>query len=218
MVAKRTVVGVLLNSHNLNGVVAQFHDAWQHLGAKFLVRAYCLLVLRHTDVALVDEQRIDRRHEVVYLKLVGLFRAPNLRRENLSGVVLHHACGVGWDAFAPTAIPVHMQLKEVAVRHGAFRQVDFPVSVGESLHAVGFTLCPFVEWPHDVDVGGIWRPFTECPSIISAVQAIVIVGVCKIAELALAGKFLHFFQRIFVSALNCRRKRLKPRVVFDNRK
>ena len=55
VVAERAVVRVLLDGHDLDGVVAVGGDARQHLGAEFVVAAHLFLLLSHADVAFVDE-------------------------------------------------------------------------------------------------------------------------------------------------------------------
>ena len=71
---------------------------------------------------------------------------------------------------------------------------------------------------HDVDIGGIGRPFTKHPSIIFAMQAIKIMCIGKIAEFTFSGKRLHFFYGILVTALDSGSEGFQPGVIFDNGK
>ena len=57
MVSERAVVGVLLQRHDLYGVVAQLADARQHGHAEVQVAVHSWLLAGHADVALVDAQR-----------------------------------------------------------------------------------------------------------------------------------------------------------------
>ena len=57
MVAKGAVVGMLLHSHDLDGVVAQLANAGQHGHAEVQVAVHTRLLARHANVALVDAQR-----------------------------------------------------------------------------------------------------------------------------------------------------------------
>ena len=57
MVSKRAVVGVLLQGHDLDGVVPQLADARQHGHAEVQVAVHAWLLTGHADVALVDAQR-----------------------------------------------------------------------------------------------------------------------------------------------------------------
>ena len=54
MIAKGAIVGVLLHSHDLNGVVAQLANAGQHGHAEVQVAVHTRLLARHANVALVD--------------------------------------------------------------------------------------------------------------------------------------------------------------------
>ena len=82
MVAKRTVVRVLLDSHYLDAVVAIGNDSWQHILLKLSICAHFLSVLRHTDVAFVDEEWGSVRLESLLLPCVW-FCVPYLCREYL---------------------------------------------------------------------------------------------------------------------------------------
>ena len=57
MVSEGAIVGVLLQGHDLDGVVPQLADAWQHGHAEVQVTVHARLLTGHADVALVDAQR-----------------------------------------------------------------------------------------------------------------------------------------------------------------
>ena len=57
MVAEAAVIGVLLNRHNLNAVIAVFLYAGQDILGKFLVCTDFFRILCHADMAFIDEQR-----------------------------------------------------------------------------------------------------------------------------------------------------------------
>ena len=57
MVSKGAVVSVLLQGHDLNGIVAQLANAWQHSHAEVQVAVDSGLLTGHANVALVDAQR-----------------------------------------------------------------------------------------------------------------------------------------------------------------
>ena len=57
MVAKRAVVGVFLERHDLNGIVAKLADAGQHGHTEVQVAVDPGLLAGHADMALVDAQR-----------------------------------------------------------------------------------------------------------------------------------------------------------------
>ena len=93
MITKRAVVWVLLNSHNLDAIVAQRIHARQHVLAELLIRGHTLGIAAHSYMALIDEQtRLValglNRH---FMRKTIRLRRPYLGRENLRTVVLHHA-------------------------------------------------------------------------------------------------------------------------------
>ncbi len=57
MVSEGAIVGVLLQGHDLDGVVAQLADARQHGHAEVQVAVHAWLLTGHADVAFVDAQR-----------------------------------------------------------------------------------------------------------------------------------------------------------------
>ena len=57
MVSEGAVVGVLLQGHDLDGIVAQLADARQHGHTEVQVAVHARLLTGHADVALVDAQR-----------------------------------------------------------------------------------------------------------------------------------------------------------------
>ena len=115
MVAERAIIGMLLDGHDLDAVVSVFDDTWEHIVLELCVGAYLLSVLSHTDVALVDEQRIDIGLEFFLLPYVRLLRVPHLCGEDFGVLVLHHASGPCGDTLPLASVPVHMHLIEVAV-------------------------------------------------------------------------------------------------------
>ena len=53
MVSERTIIRMLLNGHNLNTIVSVLLDSRQYI----LTELYLFGILRHSDMALVDEKR-----------------------------------------------------------------------------------------------------------------------------------------------------------------
>ena len=78
VVAERTVVGVFLNGHDLDGIVSVLHYARKNVFAEFFVSTHALFVLSHTDMAFIDEQRVGFRLEVLDFELVFSCRFPDL--------------------------------------------------------------------------------------------------------------------------------------------
>ena len=56
MVAKTAIVGMFLYGHNLNGIVAILDDTRQYFLPELVVRTDFFRILRHADMALVNQQ------------------------------------------------------------------------------------------------------------------------------------------------------------------
>ena len=110
MIAKTTIIRMLLNGHNLNTVIAFLCYAWKCFFAEFIVCAYFFLRLRHSDMTFINQQRIRSRLKCLFLKFIWFFRCPNLRTEYLGLFVLHYPCSPCRNAFTLSAIPIHIQL------------------------------------------------------------------------------------------------------------
>ena len=218
VVAKRAIVWMLLNGHDLNGVVAVGSDARQHLGAELVVGAHPLLVLGHAYVALIYEQRRRVGLEARVLGPIGFVGTPHLRREYARLLVLHHARGIGRYALTHAAVPVHMQLKQLAMVHSSPGQLEFPVALGARLavHLVVHAFLPVAEVAHQHNARGVGRPLAHHPAAVGrAVQAIIVVGVGPVAQTHFAAsELINLVQRIGVAACNGRLKRGEPRVVL----
>ena len=109
---------MLLNGHDLNVIVAVPGYAGQNIVFEFGVGAHLFGILRHADVALVDEQGILLGTELGLFPDVGFLWGPYLSREYLGLLVLHHALGPGRNALAFSPIPLDMNLVKIAVFHG----------------------------------------------------------------------------------------------------
>ena len=108
VVAKRAVVWVLGNSHNLNSVVASLLHTRQNIALKLLVGRHALLLGGHTDVRFVNQQIIFVYDQLILAPIERL-RNPELRRVVLGRIVLDKTCGIGRDAVVPAVLSVNMQ-------------------------------------------------------------------------------------------------------------
>ena len=78
MIAKTPIIGVFLNCHNLNSIVAFFYYSWQYVLFKFNISTNFLSILPHSDVAFVN-----KKWRFVWLKglmfpLIFFFKTPYL--------------------------------------------------------------------------------------------------------------------------------------------
>ena len=164
MIAEGTIVGVLCNGHHLNGIVAVLLDAWQYVVFELDVGADLLSILCHADVALIDEQRVGVGFEVLLFELIRLCRSPNLCRENLGVLVLHHTGCIGRNTLPFSTVPSDFQFEEVTMMHLARLEFDFPVSIVNASHLVCLVLLPAIEVSNEENLGGIGCPFAQHPS------------------------------------------------------
>ena len=185
VVAERPVVGVLGDGHELHGVVAAAFDDREDSFSEFAVGPHSLALLRHAHVGLVDQQAACRRGlERIAAPVEGGVRFPELRREILRLLVLHHAPGVGRDAVPPAVVTVDVELVEraveqpVAVHRRGEEGAPDPrrVAVHPDLGAL-----PAVEVPEHIDVRRTGQPFAEPPPLQSGIplpaEIAVAVGV-----------------------------------------
>ena len=182
MVAEAAIIRMLLNGHDLDTVVPIFHHTWKNLLLKLTVRAHLLLILSHTDVALVDQQRVCARLESAFLELIRLFRCPYLSAEDLGIVILYHTGSPCGDALSIATIPVDMQFIEVAMLQRLLWQFQFPVAVLQRLHLIFGILFPVVERTNQIDLRCIRCPFTQHPSFVGTVQSEVQMTSSKVAQ------------------------------------
>ena len=216
VIAKRAVVGVLLDSHNLNGIISVGCHARQHIGAELVVASHSLLISCHTYVALIDEQWRCIWLEVFYLEFVGSCGIPHLSREDVGLFVLHHAGGIGRHTLAFSTIPVHAQLVEVAMVQSLRLHYQLPGTVVDARHAEVLSFFPIVEVAHHIDFSGIRCPLTQHPALAGLVQAEKLVGVGEVGDSASIGSQLFLFaNHVLMAAIDCIGIRLQPGVIFN---
>ena len=182
MIAETAIVRVLLHCHNLYAVVTLMSYARQYIVAELDIAAHLLLVLGHSDVALIDEQGISGRLELGLLPLIRLLGSPCLGAEYLGLGILHHAIDPRRNALSLSTVPMHVQLEEAAVLEGLVLNLNLPVScLAHTLHGKLGALLPSVEVTHYVDVGSVGSPFAQYPTaVVLAVQSEIEIAVGKL--------------------------------------
>ena len=115
MIAKRTIVGVLLNSHHLNTVIAILNDTRQDILAELVIRTHLLSVLSHAYMALIDKQRTLLGLEVFLLEIIFFCRIPHLSREYLRILVLYHTTAPCRNTFTFATVPLHFHLVKLTM-------------------------------------------------------------------------------------------------------
>ena len=172
MVAKRAVIRMLGDGHELDGVVAVRLDARQDVLGEFLVGTYPFGLLRHAHVRLVNQQRLAvqlRRGVLIYIRCG---RIPELAVIVLGAFVLNHALDIHGNALMLPDLRLHHDLQLAAMREPmgklAVGQEDFPDAVADVLQRA-FVAVPAVELTHQREVMRSGRPFAIPPAVATLV-------------------------------------------------
>ena len=215
MIPETAIVGMFLNSHNLNAIIAVFCDTGKHVLTELVVCSHLFRILCHTDVALINHQWRHIRRKTLFLELIRFLRIPYLRTENLGLFILHYTSSPCWNTFAASTFPIHFQLVQVAMLHGLFRQIDFPVArLADPFQAESLFLLPSVEITHQIDFGGIRSPFPESPSFVGAMQSEIKMACRKVRQCFLSYQFFFFLYCMLVTAINSIGIRFQPRIIL----
>ena len=111
LIAERPVIGMFLQGHKLQGVVAQLMDTRQYIPTEFVERSDLLLLGTHAYMGLVDERIAVMRRESV-LPAVSLRRQPHLGCEYLGLRILDTADRIGRKPLAAAAVPLHVPFEQ----------------------------------------------------------------------------------------------------------
>ncbi len=187
MIAERSIVGMFLYGHNLDAVVAILDDTGQHIFTELIVSTHLLCVLRHTDMALVNQERRLVGPKGLFLPYIGGLRLPYLGGEYLGLLVLYYTLTPCGNTLAVAAVPIDVHLVKVSVLDGLLAEFQFPIA--EIIKTFGpetFRLGPSVEISHEIDIGGIGCPLAEHPSAREFMKSVVLMAVGKVLEFVLA--------------------------------
>ena len=214
MVAEGAVIGVLLDGHDLDAVIAELVDTRQHIAAELLVGIHFLLFRRHTDMAFVDIERALLFKAFAFVFPLELGFVPNLRREDLRLLVLYNTTYIGRNTLSVAAVPFYEQLVHLAVGHRFLRQLGFPNAVAYRLKTIGLILGPVIEIAFDIDRGGIRSPFAHHPSFGRMMKTEIEVTGGPISKRFTAGEFCLFIACIISACLQCTLVRLQIRITL----
>ena len=186
MVAKRTIIRMFLNGHDLYAIVSVLDDTWKHVVPELHVCAHLLGILSHTDVAFINQERRSICLEFLLFPFVWCW-VPNLSGEYLGGVVLHYASCPSRDTLTVATFPIYVHLEEVTVLDGFLREFQFPVArTFNAFSLISVRFCPIVEIAHQVNGCCVGCPLTENPSARSLVQAKILMSIGKVAQCLLS--------------------------------
>ncbi len=122
---------MLLNGHNLYGVVSVGGYARQHIVGEFCVSAHPFFFRGHANVTFVYEQRVAFGLEVADAEAIRACGILHLSGEDMRFGVLHHTRGISRDSLSLTTGPGHEHLVEIAVMDSAFGYDEFPNTVAD---------------------------------------------------------------------------------------
>ena len=213
MITERAIIRMFLDSHDLDTVVSILNNARQHIVLEFGIGAHLFGILSHSYMALINEQRILLRLEVLLLELIFLFWIPHLGREYLRIVVLNYTTAPSWNTFSLTTVPVDLHLIELTVLQGFLGKFQFPVvRTSYTFTAVFLILLPIVKIANQIDVGRIRCPLTEHPSLCQFVESEIKMTRCEIRQflLAIVGQLIQLPQGMIVTSANGVLKGFQP--------
>ncbi|KAI3492991.1 hypothetical protein L1887_42366 [Cichorium endivia] len=226
LVAKRGVVGVLLDGHELDGVVAELLDTRQDVLCEFFELADARLGSGDADVCLVDLDVIGLgRLGVLDGVALLLGRVPEARVVHGRNVqILRDAEDPCWQTLDPLARGQEHGDLELGVMWdgaggiGKRRDGDVPLAVVILGHLVRVAR-PVVKVADERRLDGVGRPFGVGDGLCLGIhlEAHVAVGARESLEAALGGTDLALpvlVQRVSLSQRG--RERLEPRIAADD--
>ena len=183
LIAERAVVRVLLDGHELNGVVTRRGDAGEDAIGELLPGADLFLLLRHAGVDFVDQRGGILAAVVRMPPAIGLRRVPDLGVEDQRRAVLDHAARPGRDAVARSARPVHPQAVVLVVLQPIPRQPQFPDARLAPADELEFRQrLPVRGIADQKNPFGVRGPLAQDPLVPVQVQAEVLVARGEVGE------------------------------------
>ena len=211
LIAKGTVIRMLLNCHQLYCIVAKFPDARQYIVREFPVCADSFPVLAHTDMRLINQRRIRFLFDKLRVRPGILLRIPYLCAECF-GFILHcHACAVGRQPCEPFLAAADPQFHKLPVFQ-AVRSLQryLPYAVFSPVKRMAL-LIPFIEFTEKVHFVGAGHPFPEDPSGPRTVKTEIQIAVGKAFQRGrVAGKLPSFFLETVHPELDISCMRFQP--------
>ena len=100
---------MLLQGHNLKGIVAQIGHAGKHITAKFLESRHPFFLAAHSDVALINQGR-PLSFRTGTAPFVRRFRVPDLGAESFGLFILNGPRHISRQALPASTGPLDKQL------------------------------------------------------------------------------------------------------------
>ena len=111
-----------------------------------------------------------------------------------------------------------MHLEQIAMLDSLLREFQFPIaSIVNTLSAITLALGPAIEVAYQINCSSVRSPFTEHPSTLCLVQAIVFMSVSKIRKfcLSIISQRVEFPQSMAVTSLDSLFVRLKISIILN---
>ena len=178
VIAEGAIIGMLLDGHQLDGIVAQFGNAGENFIRKLPVRMHALLFPAHAHMRLVNERHLyPGRVKAVVPPFIGVLRHPYLPGKIISGGVLHGPGDPRGNTVLPRAVRAdHVHLHLLPVGQRVRRQRYLPHAALIPHQRVALPV-PAVEIPRQEQSAGGGRPFPvrPCPRLRITVEAVIAV-------------------------------------------
>ena len=216
LVAKRGIVRVLHNGHNLDGIIAQRLDFRQDMHPEFLISAYLSVLLSHTDVALVDKQLLlGLKFTVRPCKF--RFRVPNHAVPLDGHRVLLHPVDIQRNPLQLSAAGYHYGHYLLTVLQAVSTgQKQCKHAVFSLFHGIGVSI-PAAEITGQVQLLRCRRPLPVDPAIFCFVETEIQMSRCKILQRLTIGQKLFFlFLKILLPQIKVGLVGLQKGIVTKN--
>ncbi len=164
MIAKASIVRMLLNSHHLNTIISRLHDTRENILSKFVVCSHFLLSLRHSDMAFIDEQGVAFNFVFRILPHVWNFRIPHLRTEQIRSGILYYTIGPRRNAKTFSSVPMNAEFVVIAMFQSFQGKINFPIlRPTDSVHGILARFFPSIEITYHIYAGCVGCPLTKHP-------------------------------------------------------
>ena len=186
MVSKGAVIRMLLNSHQLKGVIASSYDSGQNIDFEFPVRADTWSFLSHAYMGLIDYRMVITFTWCRIFPLVCSHLIPNLGAEYFGDIILNRTCSVCGDSFSFTTIPPYQKTIKTSLMKDLFSDMEFPI-VTKILKCKFFLRLPVGMFAYKENLRSIGSPLSENPTCKRFMTAEKIITVGKISYIAIRG-------------------------------
>ena len=147
------------------------------------IGAHLTFFRRHTDVALIDQQRFFATCWACMAEGIAIFWSPHLRAEDARRGVLYYTSRPSWDTLPSTITPVHIEAIEVSVAKSLVGDADLPVAIViNSLELPHGHRLPVIEGADEMDALSPRKELTKYPAtfLFIVVKTIIKVAIGKL--------------------------------------